>query len=226
MRDRILRWLLALLLTPCLWAATLLEEGEKLILDNKLREASLILEQALSQEPRNEKIYLYLGVLYEKLGETNRAVEVMNRGLQIAATAAPILCFNIANNYVAQGQYARAEEMYSRAIGLDSALPEAYLNRANTRLRTARYPEALTDYIVYLRLDPATPQRDVIEQVVAMLNGTLAEEERAREEAAARQKALMDDVLGALRNASSDAKNVGAGSERVQVEFESSGIED
>jgi hypothetical protein len=54
----------------------------------------------------------------------------------------------------------------------------------------------------------------------------LADQERTRQEAAARQKALMDDVLSALKNASSDARNVGAGSEKIQIEFESSDIED
>jgi tetratricopeptide (TPR) repeat protein len=215
-----------LVLPGILHASSLVDEGERLILDNKLREASVILEQALKQDPGEEKVYLYLGVIYEQLGESSRAVAVMTRGLDVAGDAKPLLCFNIGNNLFGQGDYPRADEMYSRAISLDVTLADAYLNRANTRLRTAQYPEAVADYIVYLRLEPASPQRQEIERVIAALKDILAEEERARQDALAKQKALMDDVLNALRNASSDAKNVGASSEKVQVEFESSNIED
>jgi tetratricopeptide (TPR) repeat protein len=125
-----------------------------------------------------------------------------------------------------QGDYARAELMYTQAISLDSALGDAYLNRANTRLRTAQYPEAIGDYVVYLRLTPESPQRPQIERVMAELKDMLAQEEKTRQDAAAKQKALMDDVLSALKNASSDAKNVGADSEKVQVDFQASNIED
>jgi len=226
MRSRLTAVLVLLLVAGHAGAATLLEEGERLMLANQLREATVVLEQALRQDSRNETIYLYLGVLYEQLGETARAVAVMRNGLDVASGGKPMLCFNIANNLFAQGDYVGADDMYGRALSLDSTLGDAYLNRGNTRLRTARYSEAVSDYVLYLRLEPDAPQRPQIEQVIATLGGMMADEERTRQEALARQKALMDEVLNALKNASSDAKNVGAGSENVKVEFESTGIED
>jgi tetratricopeptide (TPR) repeat protein len=227
MPRRMLLVLLAVFWVPShLSASPLLDEGEKLILENKLREASVVLEQALKQEPAEEKLYLYLGVIYEQLGEPVRAVAVMSDGLAVARGAKPLLAFNIANSLFKQGDYAKAESMYSQALALDATLGDAYLNRANTRLRTAQYPEAVADYVMYLRLDPASEQRPQIERVVALLRDMVAAAEQAKQADAARQKALMDDVLNSLKNASADAKNIGAASEKVQVDFQASNIED
>lgn len=227
MPRRLTLAILALLSVPWfLWPSALLDAGEKLLLDNKLREASAVFEQALRQGESDEKLYLYLGVIYEKLGDSARAIAVMGDGLLVARQSRPLLCFNIGNNLFRQGDYDNAQAMYSQAIGLDPAMADAYLNRANTRLQSSQYLEAIGDFAIYLRLQPDTPQRPQIEQVLAFLNGMLAEQERARLEAADRQRVLMDEVLNALKNASSDARNIGADSEKVQVEFETSTIED
>lgn len=225
-RRRALR-ILCLLALPCaLWPVSLVEEGEKLLLDNKLREAGAVFEQALSQGSTEEKLYLYLGVIYEKLGDPVRAVAVMRSALATARQTRPLLCFNIGNNLFRQGDLVGAQEMYSEAISLDPSLADAYLNRANARLERAQYPEAMADYSVYLRLEPRSAQRPQIERLLAAIKAMLEQEELARREAAARQKALMDAVLDSLKKASSDAKNIGADSEKVNVEFESSSIED
>jgi tetratricopeptide (TPR) repeat protein len=227
MRRRLTLGLLTILSVPwILWPSALLDEGEKLLLENKLREASAVFEQALRQGDAEEKVYLYLGVIYEKLGESARAIAVMGDGLLIARQTRPLLYFNIGNNLFRQGDFDKAQASYSQAIGADPAMADAYLNRANTRLQSAQYPEAIADYSIYLRLEPGTPQRPQIERVLALLKNMLAEEERSRQDAAARQKALMDDVLSALKNASSDARNIGADSEKVQVDFQASTIED
>ena len=90
----------------------------------------------------------------------------------------------------------------------------------------SEYEGALSDYLSYLRLEPLSEQRAEVEQVVQILKDLLAARERKRQEELAKQKALMDDVLNALKNASADAKNVSAGSEDVNAEFEDSDIED
>ncbi|MQY77216.1 MAG: hypothetical protein GH155_06250, partial [Spirochaeta sp.] len=57
----------SLLLSLMLTASSMLDEGEKLFLENKPQEAEVILQEALQENPRNEKIYLYLGIIYEQL---------------------------------------------------------------------------------------------------------------------------------------------------------------
>ena len=54
----------------------------------------------------------------------------------------------------------------------------------------------------------------------------LEEAERKRLEELERQKALLNDVLDSLKNASEDTRNLSAGSEDIQEEYEEIDIED
>ena len=49
--------------------------------------------------------------------------------------------------------------------------------------------------------------------------------ERARLEELERQKALLNEVLDSLKNASEDTRNLSAGSEEIQEEYEEIDIE-
>ena len=60
---------LILIIFPLILTAALspLEEGERLFIENKPDEALPLLLEALNADSANEKIYLYLGVIYEQL---------------------------------------------------------------------------------------------------------------------------------------------------------------
>ena len=118
-----------------------------------------------------------------------------------------------------------AEQMYSNALQINGALEVAYLNRANARLELEEFQEARQDYIDYLQLDPATHQRENIEKLIALLGQLIEEAERKRLEELERQKALLDEVLDTLKNASEDTRNLSAGSEEIQEEYEEIDIE-
>jgi tetratricopeptide (TPR) repeat protein len=208
-------------------AFTPLEEGEKLLMENKPREALPFLEQALNANPKEEKIYLYLGIAYEQISENDKAIGVMQRGLEIAKEHKDLLYFNIGNNFVSQGENVLAADMYTRAIGANSGFAEPYLNRANARLMLEEYRGALNDYTVYLRLKPTTEQRFEIERMIELLRAYLDQRERAEQEKAEQEQALMNEVLNLLKNASEDAQNLSAGSEGiVEEEIEEIDIED
>ena len=212
------------LLLALLLAASPLEEGEKLLMDNKPREAEAAFNVALAQEPGNEKLYLYLGLVYEQLNYPERAIQVLRRGLTLAGPHRDLLYFNMGNNYFRQERYSLAEEMYSRAIDERGAAEAggagAWLNRANSRLKLGNLPGAVGDYRQYLELEPASPQRPQIERLLALLQGHLAEEARLKEEDAQRQQALLDEVLNSLRNASDDTRNLSAGSEQIEEKYD------
>jgi tetratricopeptide (TPR) repeat protein len=204
-----------------------LEEGEKLLMENKPREALPFLEQALNADPSEEKIYVYLGIAYEQVSENEKAIGVMQRGLDIAKKHRHLLYFNIGNNFFSQGENLLAADMYTKAIGADSGFAEPYLNRANARLVLEEYRGALNDYTVYLRLKPATEQRFEIERMIELLKAYLDQLEREEQEKADQEKALMNEVLNLLKNASEDAQNLSAGSEGiVEEEIEEIDIED
>ncbi len=211
----------------------ILEKGEELYLENRMEEARSYLESALTQAPGNEKVYLYLGTVYENLGMYEEAVTVLQRGTNYASEHLDEMYFNIANNMFKQSKNIPALEMYAKAIEVNPDLAEAYLNRANTAMRLENYERAMNDYSVYLKLKPDTPQRENIERVLEMITKTVEEErqrrleeERRRQEELARQKALLEEVMSSLENASEGTTNLSAESEGIEdVEEEADIIE-
>lgn len=213
--DLIIPMLGALLL-----ALTSLQEGEQLFLQNKPEAALPFLEKALYESPQEEKIYLYLGIVYEQLQSTEKSIQIMRRGLNVATSYKDLLYFNLGNNHFRREEYTLSEQMYTNALEVNPSLDDAYLNRANARLELEKYPEARQDYIDYLRQAPDTPQRENIEKIIALLGGILEQREQQRLAELERQKALMNEVLNTLKNASEDTRNLSAGSEKIQEEYE------
>ena len=218
-----------LLLFPALSATAFspLIEGEKLFMANKPSEALPLIEEALNADPQNEKIYLYLGIIYEQLSQSEKAIAIMQRGLEVADKTKDLLYFNIGNGFFKQGDNTLAEDMFSKAIVHNAGFAAPYLNRANVRLNQKNYSDALNDYIIFLRLEPESRQKPEIERVIALLKEFLAEqiemerEQKAQEqEKKAREQALMNEVLNSLKNASEDAQNLSTGSKDILAEEE------
>ena len=213
--------------------STMLQQGEELFLANKPEEALPLLESALRQYPNNEDIYLYLGIIYEQLGQNDKAVRILQKGAAIASEHVDTIYYNIGNNLFVQGKNALAVEMYSMALETNPEMADAYLNRANARLNIEAYATALDDYTLYLSLRPTTLQRDAIEKVIALL-GEMVEEEIAQERAELerkraeeeRQKALLNEVLNSLKRAGDETKNLSAESEDIEEVTEESDIVD
>ena len=172
-------------------ASPLLRRGEELFMQNRPEEAAPVLEAALEAEPTNERIFLYLGIVYEQLGRPERAAEILRRGAEIGGQYRGVIFFNLANNYAAMGQTEQAEQMYTQAIRADSSLSAAYLNRANLRVRTSEFQRAIDDYTIFLTLAPTAPQRPQVEQMMSLLRDTMERERvrRAEEERVAREEA-------------------------------------
>ena len=227
---------LLLLLAPAtglLAQGTILQQGEELFLNNKPEEALPLLESALRQYPNNGRIYLYLGTIYEQLGQSERAVRILQRGSEVTDEDVDVMYYNIANNLFAQGKNALAIEMFSRAVESNPEMAGAYLNRANTRLKLEQHGAALEDYILYLSLRPMSPQRDAIEKVIGLLREIVEEEfakqqaqEASRKAEADRQKALLDEVLNSLKRAAEATKNIASESEDIEEVKEKSDIVD
>ena len=213
------------LVTALLLSLSSLQEGEQLFLENKPREALPHLERALYENPQDEKIYLYLGIVYEQIGDTEKSIQTLKRGLNVSEGYQDLFYYNLGNNHFRKQEFTVAEQMYSNALQINGALEVAYLNRANSRLELEEYQDARQDYIDYLRLDPDTPQRENIEKIRALLGQAIEDAERQRLEELERQKALLNEVLDTLNNASEDTRNLSAGSEEIQEEYEEIDIE-
>ncbi len=216
----------SILMALLLAASSSLSEGEKLFLENKPREAELLLKEELLENPENEKIYLYLGIIYEQLGDPQQAIRILRRGLNTAGEYKHLFYLNLGNNLFSQKEYTLAEEMFVKAVSIDGKLESAYLNRANSRLKLEKMEGALADYIFYLRIAPNSPQREEIEKLIALLKGFLSDEEGRKQDEIQRQKDLLNQVLNSLQNASEDTRNLSADSEQIEEAYDEIDIED
>jgi tetratricopeptide (TPR) repeat protein len=174
--------------------------------------------------------FLYLGIVYEQLGRLDEAVAVYRKILPRAGAETARVAYNLGNAYYSKGNAVFAEQYYTQAIEADGAFASAWLNRANTRVKTGSLRESLSDYETYLSLEPRSPKRPEIERLAAFIREEFAaaerrrllEEEAARAEAERRQR-LLDEVSASLQSAADDARGLSAGSEDVmgyEGEFE------
>jgi tetratricopeptide (TPR) repeat protein len=207
-------------------ASALFEKGSALFVQNKPAEARPLLEEALADDPSNETVYLYLGIVYQQLGDPDKAITILKRGLNIAMLHKDLFLYNIGNNFFSRGEFTFAEESYTAAVAANRTLPVGYLNRANSRMKLEKYEDALADYLLFLQLAPQDPQRPQVEQVVLLLQEHIAKQATLAQAEADRQKALMNDVLNSLTNASDDALNLRVETLPINDDVEDVDIED
>jgi tetratricopeptide (TPR) repeat protein len=206
--------LIALLLAyPIFAQESMFKQGEQLFMENKPEQARIKLEAARIKEPQNEKIYLYLGIVYEQLNKPQEAIKIMRNGLLVATTVKDILYYNIANNYFKQGDNNLASENYTLAITENTMFGDAFLNRAQAYIKLEKYKEAIDDYLTYLQLVPGSAQREPIEKLIALLRADIDEQERQAELQRIQEQELKENIMSILEHASEDTVTESVGAE-------------
>ncbi len=225
MKRFLAAWALMLASAALFGASEFFDKGQALFVQNKPQDARPLLESALNDDPANEKVYLYLGIIYQQLGNTQLAIDILKKGLNVASAYKELFYYNLGNDLFSRKDFALAEEMYSSAITANKSMPDSYLNRANTRMQLQNLDGALADYTLFLQLAPQDPQRPAIEKLIALLRkvqddkAVAAQAEQAKREAElARQKALMNDVLNSLNNAGDSTTNLSVDSINGQTQ--------
>ena len=206
-----------------IFATDFSERGIKLFMENKPQEAVAVLELAAKEAGADEKLYLYLGIAYQQLGQWDEAIASFRKGLASSSQYRHQYLFNIANSFYAQGRSAFAVEYYDQALAARSDYASAYLNRANARMKLGDYGGAVSDYSLYLSLEPASSQAQEIRRLLDLLGSKAAEAERVKAEEEARRlaeerarQALLDEVARSLLEAAEATTNLSAGSGDVQ----------
>jgi tetratricopeptide (TPR) repeat protein len=197
--------------------------GEELLMQNKPAEAVSFLESAVSEDPANINAWLFLGIVYEQMNRSDDAIATYMRVLPRAGNLSANVANNLGNVYFRSGNHEMAEQYYTQAIGFNAVLSNAYLGRANTRIKAGKLQNAVSDYEQYLTLEPRSAQRANIEQLVSIIKTEAAAEERrkalaAEEErrlAAERQK-LLDSVSASLQSVADQSKGLSSGNESVE----------
>jgi len=224
MKNKIIIFLL-LFSTPfiCLYAEeNLLGRGEELFMQNRPADAIPLLLGALERNPDEEKIYLMLGTSYSQTKNFDKAVNYFKEGAKKALKNRDLYYYNAGNTYYIMGEYPLAEEMYSRAIRENGSRSSSYLNRANARLSMGKREDAVSDYKVYLTIEPDNYQRETIQKLIDLLEKRTSEELIKKQQDEARKLAeekrkqeMLKDVLDSLKNISGETRNVSAGTEKI-----------
>ncbi|MDR2095695.1 MAG: tetratricopeptide repeat protein [Treponema sp.] len=204
--------------------------GEELFMNNKPDEALKYLEAAVVEDPAFVKAHLYLGIVYIQLRRLDDAITIYKRILPRAGNDTALIAYNLGNAYFIKGQPAFAQQFYSQAIDMDGTFASAYLNRANSLIRSGAVGEAVPDYQQFLMLEPQSPKKPQIERLITFIRDEIAAEEQRKQlaEELARQeeerrRQLLDDITASLQAASTESQGVSAGSEDVlgyEGEFE------
>jgi tetratricopeptide (TPR) repeat protein len=215
---------LLIFLSVSVVAQTTFSKAEDLFLRNKPQDALAYLEKAVAEDPANTKAALYLGITYQQLGRLDDAIATLRKLLPRAGDQSALVAFNLGNLYFSKGSASFAEQYYTQAIQADGNFSSAFLNRANSRIKTGALKDAVSDYQTYLTLEPSSPKRPQIEKLLALIQDQFAAEERqkAAQEAAAkaeeeRRKKLLDEVSSSLQSAADETKGLQAGSEDVKT---------
>jgi tetratricopeptide (TPR) repeat protein len=206
-----------------LYASDISERGIRLFMEDKPQEAVALLEMAVKEAGAAELTHLYLGIGYQQLKRWDDAIAAFRRGLSVAVQYRHLFLFNIANSFFAQGRNSFALESYDQTLAARSDYAPAYLNRANARMKAEDPSGAISDYTIYLTLDPASSQAEDIRRLIDLLGRKMADAEqlKAMEEARrlaeeAARKALEDAVAQSLRDSAGDATSLSVGSGDLQ----------
>ncbi len=204
------------------YGQSVFSKGEDLFLRNRPQEAIPLLEAALAEDGAHVVAALYLGIAYQQSDRHDDAVAVFRRILPRAGDKTALVAFNLGNAYFAKGGASFAIQYYTQALQADPNYASAYLNRANARVKMGAVQESTADYEQFLALEPSSPKRPQIEQLLALIRGEAAAAERARESAAAEAKAeedrrrrLLEEVAASLQSAAEETRGLQAGAEEV-----------
>jgi tetratricopeptide (TPR) repeat protein len=205
------------------WAESAFKTGEDFFLNDKPGEAVRHLERAVEEDPAHVTAFLYLGMAYTQLDRLDEAIAAYRKILPRGGAETVRIAYNLGNAYYARGDMDLACRYYTQAIEADPAYGPAYLNRANSLVKSGALKEALSDYERYLALEPRSAKRSQIERLAAFIREAFAAEERRRilaEEAARaeaeRRQRLLEEVSASLQAAAENSKGLSSGTEDVE----------
>jgi tetratricopeptide (TPR) repeat protein len=198
-------------------AISYFDQAEKLIMDNKAKDAVPLLEQAIIEDPQNEIVYVSLAFCYDSVNQPEKSIQTLEKGLRIAKGTKDKMYFSMGNDYYLMEKYKLAIDMFVEAIKLNGDFAKAYLNRANTYLQLVQNKFALNDYKHYLELAPDTPQRAEVEAIIKLLSESLSEEDRLAAEKAAKEKQLKD-LLKTL-DTQDNMQNMSVGTDKMNEKY-------
>ena len=137
------------------------EQGLILARSGHGREAEPLLEHALATQPDNENVLSALGLIArDDLHAPDRAISFFTQALAVHSQEDDFAAAqhnNLGAVYGDRGDFPRAAEQFRLATKILPGDPEYHLNLATALAAQNRIPEARTEALLALRLDPNNP---------------------------------------------------------------------
>lgn len=195
------------------------EEGKEFFMNDQPAEAAVYFEKALSEEPSNENVYMYLGMSYIQNGLAEKAVSIFTKGAELKGPQEGRFYLNAGNAYYSINRMEDALYMYDKVI--EENLPEksrAMLNRANIYMKQEDYSGAVGLYKEYLDADPRSEQKEKILQLIALIETKMAQEAAEAERLAAEAERLRLEEEKRQADAAAEAERLRLAEEQRKAE--------
>ncbi len=128
-------------------------ESEKLISENRLREAQEALFSALRIQPKNMVLYNDIGGTFLKLNEKEKAISYFKRALELDPGYA-ISHLNLASAYLSMNQFQKAKESIQTAMKIEPKNKHAFFLLGVTQMSLRENRLAQFNLEKALKLDP------------------------------------------------------------------------
>jgi predicted Zn-dependent protease len=135
------------------------------------------LERAASMDPNLPFVHLNLGIAYVRAGDNARGEEEFRRDISIEPDL-PDPYQLLGEFYARAGKDDQAEKFFREALQRDSKMPDALSGLAKIHLRQEKYPEALAEADMALRLAPKAGNLHFIRGRILTKMGRLDEAKR------------------------------------------------
>jgi len=134
-----------------------IDSGWLSILKEDYNEAIIHYKNVIEWDSDNAKGYYYLGYVYGKLRQDEKALELYKQAIRIQSDYAEAH-YSLGNAYGKLGQNEKALESYKQAIRIKPDYVEAHYNLGHTYGELRQYEKALESYKQAIRIKPDTAQ--------------------------------------------------------------------
>lgn len=145
------------------------EKAQRYYFQRKFEIAELLLQQALKENPENEKAYSYLGDIFLEKKRYDGALKLYQRALDLDPDNAENL-FRMGQIYYYKKEGQKALQYFKSAFAADPSLKFAYYHVGLTNLMLLRDKQETIDaWEKFLSIAPEDPQYEKIKRVIELL---------------------------------------------------------
>lgn len=120
----------------------------------RVQESLELFADLVESDPSNPRYYSNIGLLYRRVGELDKAIEIYTKELSCTVIPQPSAWTKRAYCYAKAGNLEKAIADYGQAISIDPSNVHSLFNRGVCLQKMGRLVEAIKDFGVVLQLEP------------------------------------------------------------------------